>query len=76
MAQLALPVMNMIKLLYGLLIVDLLVSLSFTLEDPEPCPSIEYVDYNAQRIPSRITGLYCLTRRIIGQSCSRDSKVM
>ena len=75
-ALLALPVMTMTKLLYGLVIVELLGGLSFAHRNPEPCPSIEYVDYNAHRIPTRITGLYCLTQRIIGMSCRHDSKVI
>ena len=45
-------------------------------KDPDPCPSIKYSDYNPNRIPSTVTGIYCLNNRnTIGRRCSRHSKV-
>merc|ERR1712062_368819 len=40
----------------------------------DPCPSIRYTDHNTNRIPSRITGIYCLSKRIVGKTCNRYSK--
>eukprot|EP00093_Oithona_nana_P011805 11805.XXX_519442_518723_1 [CDS] Oithona nana genome sequencing. len=35
---------------------------------------MKYTDYNANRIPARITGIYCLKHRIVGKACNNSSK--
>ena len=63
-------------LLYFVILVLLDPSLA-TLRNPDPhlCPSMKYTDYNANRIPARITGIYCLKHRIVGKACNNSSKV-
>ena len=72
----ALLVMTVTAKMLLCLVFFALLSLSWAQRDQDPCPSIKYVDYNADRIPSRITSLYCITDRIIGQTCDLNAKVL